>query len=395
MKIALVTETFAPDINGVAMTLERLTISLVAKGHAVSVVRTQSSHPAGTILHDDAIRNVPQTSVRGFALPGYTAVKIGMPSFFKLVGVWRKSRPDLVHVATEGPLGLSALFAAKRLGIPVISTFHTNFHQYTRHYKVGWLEPMALAYLRWFHNQTLRSLVPDPTLAAELTSRGFAHMQTWTRGVDSTLFDPARRSETLRQSWGARPETPVVLHVSRMAAEKNLDLLAEGFHRIHKAVPTARFVLVGDGPETERFRKKFPDAIFTHDLRGEALAEHYASADVFLFASETETFGNVVTEAMGSGLAVLAYDYAAPGQYIDHGLNGWKVPFSDSAAWLDAAVKLVQSPDLWPGLRENARKTILTIPWQRLVGEYEAHCAQVTGSGEPGPRDGKSLALHS
>ena len=192
--------------------------------------------------------------------------------------------------------------------------FHGNFHTYSQHYGLGWLEKPIMAYLRKFHNRTLLSMVPSEGQREQLAAGGFHNLRVVARGVDTQLFTPYRRSELLRRQWGVTPATPVVLHVGRLAAEKNLPALAAAFITISKRQPRARMVLVGEGPEERMLRSRLPEAIFAGTRRGEELASHYASADLFLFPSLTETFGNVTLEAIASGLPLVAYDYAAAGQ---------------------------------------------------------------------------------
>ena len=201
MKLALVTETYPPEVNGVAMTLSRLVGGLRARGHEVEVVRPRQSKeaPGGTPAGGDWL-------VPGMAIPFYDSLRIGFPSVRRLERRWREQRPDVVHVATEGPLGLASLRAARRLGLPVTSSFHTNFHAYGGHYGVGLLRGAVLAYLRWFHNRTLRTLAPTQQMVDELAAKRFERLGVMARGVDTTLFDPAKRSEALRRTWGARPE---------------------------------------------------------------------------------------------------------------------------------------------------------------------------------------------
>jgi len=373
VKIALVTETFPPEINGVAMTLSHLVEGLARRGHHVTVIRPRQN--ARDIPRDDGLYE--ELLCPGVPIPGYPLLRAGLPVRGRLIKTWRKASPDLVHIATEGPLGYAALSAAGKLGIPITSSFHTNFHSYSRHYGFAFLTRPALAYLRHFHNRTRITLSPTAELNAELTRDGFHGMRLLSRGVNTEVFSPAHRDETLRGSWGANPEDLVVVHVSRLAAEKNYPLLIDAFGRIRATQPGARFVIVGDGPLRKKLARAHPWIHFTGFLPRAELARHYASADAFLYASMTETFGNVVTEAMASGLPVVAFDYAAPARYIRNQENGLTVPFDNRAAWLDAAHALANSPLLRRRLGEAARRTAEGISWTHVIDGFERDLHEV------------------
>jgi len=228
----------------------------------------------------------------------------------KLLRRWKRSRPDVLYIATEGPLGFSALRAARRLGIATISGFSTNFQQYASQYGLGFLTRALTHYLRWFHNRSDATLVPSLSQKAELERRGFERLELLSRGVDSQLFHPAKRSNTLRESWGLAPDDIALLHVGRLAPEKNLRLLRPTLEALTNTHPNKRtkLIVVGDGPERASLEQQLPDAVFCGTQRGETLAAHYACGDIFLFPSLTDTFGNVVMEALASGLGVVAYD---------------------------------------------------------------------------------------
>lgn len=373
MKVALVTETYPPEVNGVAMTLSRLVGGLVQRGHGVEIVRPRQA--AEMASPAERLRplgpGVSEYLVRGVPIPFYRQLRMGVASARTLRRRWQTWGPDVVHVATEGPLGLAALRATECLKLPVTSTFHTNFHAYGGHYGMRLLRGPALGYLRWFHNRTACTLVPTDEGVAQLASQGFQRLGVLARGVDGTLFSPAQRRVTLRESWGVRPEDPVIAYVGRLAAEKNLGLAVEAFLAMRAVAPRAKFLLVGDGPERPSLERRHPDFLWAGVRRGSELAAHYASADAFIFPSVTETFGNVVTEAMASGLVVLAYDYASTRQHVRSGRNGVAVPFDDAKAFVRAAVELMQAPATWPGLREAARKTAEGITWDAVVGTFE------------------------
>ena len=370
MNIALVTETFPPEVNGVAMTLSRLVNGMRARGHGVEVVR-----PRQKIEVKAKAAGLPAVAdmlVPGMPIPFYSTLRMGLPVTGRLKARWSARRPDVVHVATEGPLGLAALRAARLLGLPVTSSFHTNFHQYGGHYGLRLGRNLALRYMRWFHNRTRCTMVPASDLREQLADDGFERLTVLARGVDATLFSPVKRSEELRAAWGVGPQDPVVIYVGRIAAEKNLALAVEAFLAMQKEVPRAKFVLVGDGPEREPLAKRYPQFRYAGMLRGDALAAHYASADVFVFPSVTETFGNVVTEALASGLVVLAYDYAATREHVRAGENGFSAKFDDRGAFLAAAHGVMHRRGEWPAIRHAARATAERITWESIFDKFES-----------------------
>nr|WP_237034866.1 glycosyltransferase family 1 protein [Pseudomonas alcaligenes] len=367
LHIALVSETFPPEVNGVANTLGRLCQGLRERGHRLQLVRPRQA--------DDTAPNDDQLLLtRGWPLPGYAGLQWGQSSLHKLLRRWQRNRPDVLYIATEGPLGLSALRAARRLGIPVVSGFHTNFQQYSDHYGFGLLTRLLTGYLRWFHNRSRLTLVPSPSQRLELQRRGFERLELLARGVDGQLFHPARRSAALRAEWGLGEDEIAVLHVGRLAAEKNLQLLTRAFRQLQRDLPQQRLrlVLVGDGPLRAQLQAELPEALFCGVQRGEALAAHYASGDLFLFPSLSETFGNVVLEALASGLAVVAFDQAAAAQHIRHGHNGALATPGDEAAFIEAARWLLEDTESLRRVRLNARQHAGKQGWPAIVERFES-----------------------
>jgi glycosyltransferase involved in cell wall biosynthesis len=399
LHLALVTETYAPEINGVAMTLGRLVDGIAERGHRVTIIRPRQRHesPRFSVTHRLACR---QVRLPGFPMPGYPQLRVGFPASRRLRQQWQLARPDLVHVATEGPLGASAITTAIRLGIPVTSSFHTNFDQYTRDYRLGWLRGIVAAWLRRVHNRTLRTFAPTRDLLDRLAAEGYANLRLLSRGVDTVLFTPERRDPELRASWGVKPDDLVVLHVGRMAAEKNYPLLFRAFDALKAAEPRAKLVLVGDGPMLATYQRQRPDAVFTGFYTGINLARHYASGDIYLHPSYTETFGNVVTEALGSGLAVSGFDYAAAHEFIRHGENGLVAPPADEATFLANAVRLAREPALRERIARAGRETALQLSWHQVIDGFERDLLEVvaehTGSvSSPAPATAPGATLAS
>ena len=371
LHIALVSETFPPEVNGVANTLGRLCQGLRERGHRLQLVRPRQA--------DEPNRSDEELLLtRGWPLPGYAGLQWGHSSLHKLLRRWKRNRPDVLYIATEGPLGLSALRAARRLGIPVVSGFHTNFQQYSDLYGFGLLTRLLTGYLRWFHNRSRVTLVPSPSQRLELQRRGFERLELLARGVDGQLFHPARRSSELRAQWGMGEDEIAVVHVGRLAAEKNLQLLVRAVRALQRSLPQRRLrlVLVGDGPLRTQLQEQLPDALFCGVQRGDALAAHYASGDLFLFPSLSETFGNVVLEALASGLAVVAFDQAAAAQHIRHGHNGALAIPGDEQAFIEAARWLLEDGEIFRRVRLNARQHAGKQGWPAIVEQFEEHLLQ-------------------
>ncbi|MBB3807683.1 glycosyltransferase involved in cell wall biosynthesis [Xanthomonas arboricola] len=369
MRYAIVTETYPPEVNGVALTVHGLETGLRARGHQVDVVRPRQSAdtvPSAALL------------VRGASLPRYPGLKFGLPATHRLIRHWRTTQPDAIYVATEGPLGWSAMRAARRLGIPVASGFHTRFDEYLPDYGAAWLQGTALRWMRRFHNQADATLVPTRELLQFLRNDGFARVQLLARAVDSQQFDPRRRDPALRAEWGIDGDGFAAIYVGRIANEKNLPLAIQAFRTLQRARPEARFVWVGDGPAREKIAQEHPDFIFCGIQRGEALARHFASGDLFLFPSRSETFGNVTLEAMASGVATVAFDYGAAREYLRSDQNGAAVDSDD--AFVQAAVALTQDDALRQRLGTAAAQAMKRLHPDNVVSDFEALLLGITAA---------------
>ncbi|GAB3513734.1 glycosyltransferase family 4 protein [Pseudoxanthomonas daejeonensis] len=378
MRYALVTETWPPEVNGVALTVQGLAHGLRARGHAVEVVRPRQ--PADPL--DDAERDgtIATLLLRGAALPGYPGLRFGLPATRTLVRHWKHSPPDAIYVATEGPLGWSALRAAARLGMPVASGFHTRFDHYMRDYGMPWLEGMALAWMRRFHNRADATLVPTTELQDFLRASGFERVVRLARAVDASLLSPARRSDMLRASWGAGADTLVVIHVGRIAPEKNLDLAVRAFRAIQQQRPQARMVWVGDGPAREALARANPDFVFCGVQRGTDLARHFASGDLFLFPSRSETFGNVTLEAMASGVPTVAFDSGAAREHLCDGVHGAVVARDED--FIAGAVRLADDDAALRAMGPAARAAMLRLRPEQVAADFDALLAGLARRGE-------------
>lgn len=367
LRIAVVTETWPPEINGVAITLSKLVQGLRHKNHGIQLIRPRQDKQE-TPIDQDAMSELLMT---GLPIPRYPQLKLGLPSKKILVRAWSLRRPDLVHIATEGPLGWSALQAARHLRLPVTSDFRTNFHSYSKHYGVGWLSKPIVAYLRKFHNHTACTMVPTHLLKSDLQKLGFDRLRVIARGVDTRIFHPAHRSDQLRLSWGASSNTLVLLSAGRLAAEKNLDVVVKTVEALRAANRDVRTVFAGDGPYRKELQASCPDAIFLGMCSHAQLAQIYPSADLFLFPSLTETFGNVTLEALACGTPVLSFDNAAASELIQSGRNGWLVPGEAEKDFVEKAVDITADASRLLNMRHQICESVAHMDWQHIVSEVE------------------------
>jgi len=353
MRIAIVTETWPPEINGVALTVQSLAQGLAALGHSIEVVRPRQDDEGAA-----SIAGLDHLPMPGAALPRYPGLRFGLPAHRQLHRRWSRQRPDVLYIATEGPLGLTALGAARRLGVPASTGFHTRFDDYARFYGFGFLTPIVYAYLRRFHNRADATIVPTAELAEFLESNRFRNVRLLRRAVDTKLFHPSRRDEALRAEWGLRENGIAVIYIGRIAPEKNLDLAVRAFRAIQARHPGAKFVLVGDGPARRPLSIAHPDFVFAGMRRGNDLARHYASGDLFLFPSLSETFGNVTLEALASGVPVVAYDYGAAREHMKASDVGACIAQDDADGFVAAAIALADDTPRRLRLRQSARAAV-------------------------------------
>lgn len=364
MRLAYVTETFPPEINGVALTAERFVNGLRARGHAIDLVRPKQPK-------ESLVDHATELRVAGVPIPMYQGLRFGLPIVSTLSKRWQAARPELIHVATEGPLGWAAIRAARVNGIPVTSDFRTNFDLYSEHYGFGFLRRVVGGYLKHFHNATDRTFVPTQAVSSALTRQGYQRTEVVGRGVDAEMFSPSRASAELRASWGATEQTPVLLYVGRLASEKNVPLAFRAFEAVRARTPGVRFVVVGDGPLRKKLALAHPEAIFVGPQRGVMLAQYYASADVFLFPSLTETFGNVTLEALASGLLVVAFRSGAAAVHIDDCTSGVLIEPGDEQGFIAGTCALAQQ-FRWLGMmRSGARRAAVAASWDSVINRFE------------------------
>ncbi len=363
MRVTLVTETYFPQVNGVSRTLGELVRHLTERGDLVQLIHPNYGEPAAR----------PDVHlVRSVNLPFYKELYLPLPPFRATRQAIDEFRPDLVHIATEATLGLTVLRHVIRRKLVTVSSFHTNFDQYSRHYRIGWANGTIWRYLRWFHNRTKETYVPSRTTIRGLEALGFKRLVLWPRGVDSTLFRPDRPGRhQVRQNLGWGADDLVISYVSRIAPEKNVSYLADALAIVARRRPDVRILFVGDGPARSDVERRLGGiASFAGYRMGEELADYYAAGDLFAFSSLTETFGNVVLEAMASGMPVAALRAGGVGDTVQPGHTGLLVePTEPPSRFAEAVLSLIAEPQRMRAMAEAARAYALSQSWDAIMGE--------------------------
>lgn len=360
MRIAYVTETYPPEVNGVSLSVAKTIAHLREEGHFVDLIRPRQPGERRACAEGEWL-------TAGCAIPMYPQLRFGLAFPTTIRQRLEAVRAELVHIATPGPLGHAAARAARSLSLPVTVDFRTNFHRYSHYYGLGWGESLIKRIMKSLHDAADLSFVPTHRLRDALACDGFERLEVIGRGVDAQRFSPQWRCERQRSAWGASPHTPVMLYVGRLAAEKQVDLAMQAWTRTRAVCPHAIMVVVGDGPKGREVRRRWPNAIFTGVLSGDALARAYASADIFLFPSQSETFGNVTLEAMASGLCVVAYKEAAAEELIRDGRNGYVVPSGDREGFCLAASHAAAHMAYLVRLRQQARNRACMNDWSSTL----------------------------
>ncbi|HEX9033890.1 MAG TPA: glycosyltransferase family 1 protein [Streptosporangiaceae bacterium] len=373
MRIAYVSESFAPDVNGVAITALRVAENLSAAGHEPLVIAPE---PARRMPRLDAGLGFPVVRVRAAGLPLYRGFRVGLPGPAVRAAI-AAHRADVVHLAGPVVLGAGGCSAAGRLGLPTVAVYATDLAAYARAYHLGPAgEAACWRHLRRVHNAAARTLAPSTATAAQLGEHGFERVHVWGRGVDTRRFDPARRCPRLRAELAPRGEV-IVGYVGRLAAEKRLDLLSGV-----TALPGVRLVIVGAGPAEPAARRALPGATFLGQRQGDELARMYASFDIFVHAGPHDTFGNTLQEAAASGVPTVAPAAGGPLDLVRQGVTGFLVAPGDARAIAEAVGVLAADSELRAAQGRAARLAVLGRSWQARCEELTGHYAAVLGRSE-------------
>jgi phosphatidylinositol alpha 1,6-mannosyltransferase len=370
MRIALFSEVYWPMVSGVGVTLLRLTKALEERGHQVRVYSAAYPLPKGQPDRPEVHRS---PSIPLFLYPD---VHWAFPRLRDVIADAARFRPDVVHVATEFALGLAGLKAARQLSLPLVASAHTDYDKYAARYGVDWALRLGWHYLRWFYGQAHSVLCPSRIYEQHLHSRGVTHTGVWSRGVDPAWFHPRFRTEAYRKALGVGPNDLLVTYIGRIAREKNLALLMEAWDALAPHRGSAQLALVGRGPlEDEIRRREIPGVHVLGLMHDRDLSEAYASADIFVFPSATETFGNSLLEAMGSGLPPLAAAAGGVLEFAQHGRNAWLVAPNSAPAIAQGLRRLIHDSSLRRTLADGALQTARERAWDevydRLLEDYQ------------------------
>ncbi len=359
MRVAYFTESLLPLVDGVSLTLARLFGTLEQR--AVDFRIYSPFQPPEPVSWSGRVQQLPF-----LRFPLYPAYRVSLPARKRLQRELGGFNPDLIHLVSPTPTAMWAQRYARSHGIPVVSSFHTHFVSYFRYYHVGWMESEGWRFLRWFYLRCDRVFAPSLSIIDELRRHGIHNVDLWSRGIDPLEFSPEHRDSALRKDLGASDNTPILLLVSRLVKEKDLGDLVDIDRRLRERGVQYRFVLIGDGPLRENLERDLPHAYFAGHLTGHELARWYASADVFVFPSTTETLGNVVLEALASGLPAVVTDRGGPQDLILEGESGFIIPGNDTAEMADRLELLLRDSKLRRKLSACARGSARSRSWNAI-----------------------------
>jgi glycosyltransferase involved in cell wall biosynthesis len=383
VRVAYFTESLYPHVDGVSRTLARLFETLEREGVDFRVF--SPFVPADSISWSGRVHRVRHLPL--VVNPGY---RVSMPGGRATRDALEDFRPDLVHLVSPTPMAVWAQRWARRAGVPAVSSFHTHFVSYFRYYGVRPLERLGWSLLRRFYGRTERVYAPSWSIIRELEAEGIGNLELWSRGIDLAAFSPDFRDPEIRAEAGADDETPLLLLVSRLVKEKDLADLVEVDAELKRRGVEFRLALVGEGPMRAELEERLPDAHFAGHRSGEALARWYASADVFVFPSTTETLGNVVLEALASGLPAVVVDRGGPQDLVQPGVSGFVARANDISDISDRVELLLRDPALRARMGEAGRASALERDWSaingRLIHSYQAlldeHASRAISDGD-------------
>lgn len=358
MKIALFSDTYYPQINGVTNTLDKL-----VQYFEVNNIEYKIFAPK----YDDENENANTERFYSLRFFLYPECRLALPNIFRISQSLSEFEPDIIHIMTEFNMGITGLIYGKKHNIPTISNYTTNFSQYTEYYNLEFLKQPIWDYMRWFHNQNNITLCPSNEAQKLLNKNGINKTSLFSRGIDSHRFNPAFRNEKLRKKLGIENKT-VFLYVGRVSSEKDMNVLNESYKSIKMKYQNTALIITGDGPYLEECKEMFPkDTIYTGFKKGHELAEIYASCDIFVCPSSTETFGNVILEAMASGLAVIGADAGGIREIIEHKQNGLKFRAKDSAELTCCMQELIENNNLRDYIKSNGLKFVQNRTWNKII----------------------------
>ncbi|MGW5979892.1 glycosyltransferase family 4 protein [Bacillus mycoides] len=373
MRVAIFTDTFTPQVNGVAKTLERLTKYFQKENIAYSVFAPQHTAEDNFVTNVNKMRSIPLTILYPecrFAFPT-PRIKRELLAF----------KPDIIHIATPFNMGLCGLYYAKKLNIPVVGSYHTDFDAYLRYYKIEFLSNMLWNYLKWFHSHMQKNFVPSPETLHQLKKKGFQQLYIWGRGVDCTLFHPTYNKDLFRKKYNITAKY-ILSYVGRLAPEKDIDTLQTLIQTTNKERDDIHWLIAGDGPLAKGLHENVPktNVTFTGYLQGKDLAEVYASSDLMVFPSTTETFGNVVLESLACGTPVIGANSGGVKNIIADGKTGVLCEPKNEDSFLSSIYELLNNEEMRKQMSLDARSYAATQSWDEISSDLLMHYDDVIQS---------------
>ncbi|MDG4656449.1 glycosyltransferase family 1 protein [Ectobacillus antri] len=366
MKIAIFTDTFTPQVNGVAKTLERFTRYLAQQNIEYYVFAPENPAEEHVMTNVKKLKSIP--------LALYPECRLAIPNPIRLKRELLQFKPDIIHVATPFNMGLCGMYYAKKLNIPLVGSYHTDFDAYLQYYKMEFFSNMLWNYLKWFHSSLQKTFVPSLETLKQLKRKGFCDLHIWSRGVDCNLYHPHYDSNIVRERYDIKEEH-IICWVGRIAPEKDIETLTHIINKLHiKRANSIHWLLVGDGPASADLKEACTENVtFTGYLKGEDLAAIYATSSLMVFPSSTETFGNVVLESLACGTPVIGADAGGVKNIITHGKNGMLCFPKQADLFINAIETLLDDYNLRQEMRQHAQEYALSQSWDSIFANLLKH----------------------
>lgn len=371
MKVAIFTDSFLPQVSGVTKVLEEQLRYFDAHNIEYMVFAPRYSRVDDSGFKGRIIR------LKSMSFIFYKECRVSVPNYMRVKELLRDFNPDIIHIITPFTIGLCGLLCGKQMDIPMVTTYHTNYAQYMRYYYANFIGMGLWDYIKWFHNKCQLSLCPSQETKNELLRHGIYNVEVCPNGIHPEIFSPDKRNESLREKYGLKDKVGL-LYVGRISREKNMNLLVDAMNILNRQYKDSiKLIMAGNGPYLEHIKRVMPDnVVYTGYIFGEELSEVYASADVFVFPSLTETFGNVVLEAMSSGLPVVAVAAGGVKDNVENGYNGFLVHANNAQKFASAVCRLIEDEYMRKRMSYNARQYALTLTWdlvfETLLQAYES-----------------------
>ncbi|MGG3625821.1 glycosyltransferase family 1 protein [Bacillus gobiensis] len=370
MKIAIFTDTFVPDVNGVAKTLKRYTEYLEKNGHSYIVFAPESTVETKFSNHIHRFSSLP------FFL--YPECRLALPKFHQIKAEIHQFKPDLIHIATPFNMGLCGLHYAKKWNIPLVGSYHTNFDQYLSYYDLQLLSRFFWKYMHWFHKPFQKIFAPSEETLNELKSKKFQNLSLWKRGVDCLNFSPSHSTPDVKKNYSINDDTYLLSYVGRLAPEKDLKSLLKAAEHPLLAEKNIHWLIVGDGPMKHHLESQAPpNMTIAGYKKGKELSEIYASSDLFVFPSPTETFGNAALEALASGTPVIGANSGGVKNVISHGHTGFLAQPNNPEELAEHIAFLLENTELRKTFEKNAREYAQSQSWDTIFNDLLLECEEI------------------